>query len=100
MNTNKVTKVIKFSASWCMPCRRYAPTFKRVSEMEEYKDITFEAIEIDDGGDYDLEIEKYGIKSVPTTLLLDENGDPIYKLMGVMPEKDLIDIINKALEDR
>ena len=100
MNTNKVTKVIKFSASWCMPCRRYAPTFKRVSEMEEYKDITFEAIEIDDGGDYDLEIEKYGIKSVPTTLLLDENGDPIYKLMGVMPEKDLVDIINKALEDR
>ena len=100
MNTNKVTKVIKFSASWCMPCRRYAPTFKRVSEMEEYKDIAFEAIEIDDGGDYDLEIEKYGIKSVPTTLLLDENGDPIYKLMGVMPEKDLVDIINKALEDR
>ena len=100
MNTNKVTKVIKFSASWCMPCRRYAPTFKRVSEMEDYKDITFEAIEIDDGGDYDLEIEKYGIKSVPTTLLLDENGDPIYKLMGVMPEKDLVDIINKALEDR
>lgn len=100
MNTNKVKKVAEFSASWCAPCRAYTPTYKRVSEMEEFKDITFESTEIDDGEDHDLEIEKFGIRSVPTTILLDENGEPIYKLMGNVPEKDLVDLINKCLEDR
>lgn len=42
MNTNKVKKVMRIGASWCAPCRLYAPTFKKVSEMEEYSDITFE----------------------------------------------------------
>ena len=100
MNTNKVNKVIKFSASWCAPCRAFAPAFKRISEMEEFSDITFETTEIDDGEDHDLDIAKYEIRSVPTTILLDENDEPIYKLMGNVPEKDLIDLINEALKDR
>jgi len=100
MNTNKVKKVMRIGASWCAPCRLYAPTFKKVSEMEEYNDITFESVEIDDGEDHDLELAKFEIKSVPTTILLDENDEPIYKLMGNIPLKDLIDIINEALKDR
>lgn len=100
MNTNKVKKVMRIGASWCAPCRLYAPTFKKVSEMEEYSDITFESVEIDDGEDHDLELAKFEIKSVPTTILLDENDEPIYKLMGNIPLKDLIDIINEALKDR
>ncbi len=97
MNTNKVKKVIEFSASWCAPCRAYAPTYKRVSEMADFKDITFESTDIDDGNDHDLEIGKYDIKSVPTTILLDENNEPIYKLMGNVPEKDLVDLITQCL---
>jgi thioredoxin-related protein len=52
---------------------------------------------IDDGEDNDLEIAKFDIKSVPTTILLDENNEPIYKLMGNIPEKDLVDLITKCL---
>jgi thiol-disulfide isomerase/thioredoxin len=47
MNTNRTKKVLKFSATWCAPCRTYASTFKKVSEMEDFKDITFEAIDIE-----------------------------------------------------
>lgn len=97
MNENKVKKVIEFSASWCAPCRAYAPIYKKVSEMNEFKDITFESTNIDDGNDHDLEIGKYDIKSVPTTILLDENNEPIYKLMGSVPEKDLVDLITRCL---
>ena len=100
MNTNKVKRVVKYSASWCAPCRIYAPVFKRVSEMDEFSDLKFESVEIDDGEDHDLELVKYDIKSVPTTLLLDENDEPIYKVMGSIPEKDLVEIINEALKDR
>ena len=100
MNTNKVNKIKKFSASWCMPCRVFAPTFKKVSEMDEFKEITFETIQLDDGDDHDVDIEKFGVKSIPTTILLDENDEPIYKLMGNVPEKDLVDLINQCLKDR
>jgi len=100
MNNNKVTQIFKFSASWCGPCRVFADTFKKVSEMDEYKGIEFKSIDIENDEDGELMVEKYQIRSVPTTVLADENGDAIYKLMGNIPLKDFLDVINKALEDR
>jgi len=100
MNNNKVVKIIDFSASWCGPCRAFASTFKRVSEMDEYKGIEFKSIDIENDEDGELMVEKYQIRSVPTIVLLDENNDVIYKLMGNVSLKDFIEIINKALEDR
>ena len=100
MNTNKVKKVVKYSADWCVPCRNYAPTFRKVSEMEEYKDLEFEVIDIEKRRDMSPIFEKLGIRSIPTTILFDENDDPIYKVMGNIPLKDLIDLINTALQDR
>lgn len=100
MNNNKVTQIFDFSASWCGPCRVFASTFKRVSEMEEYKGIEFKSIDIENDEDGELMVEKYQIRSVPTIVLADDNGDIIYKLMGNVPLKDFTDIINKALEDR
>lgn len=99
MNKNKVYKIVEYSASWCGPCRAFAPTFKKVSEMEEFKDIIFENVDIDDG-DHEIDIEKLQIKSVPTTILLDENNEPIYKLMGNVPKSDLVNLINQCLNDR
>ena len=91
-------RITKFSASWCGPCRAYSPTFKKVGEMEEYKDVTFEDIDIEQHQEMAPLFEKLGIRSIPTTVLFDENDEPIYKIMGKVPEKDLIEIINKALE--
>jgi thiol-disulfide isomerase/thioredoxin len=100
MNTNKVTKVIKLGATWCAPCRVYADKFHRVSKMEEFKDIEFNDYDIEQDEEGEAAALKYNIRSVPTTLLLDENGEVIYKLMGNVPESDLVKIINEALKDR
>jgi thiol-disulfide isomerase/thioredoxin len=78
----------------------YAPTFKKVSEMEEYKDLTFEMIDIEKHKDMTPTFEKLGIRSIPTTIMFDENDVPIYKVMGNILLKDLIDLINTALSDR
>jgi thioredoxin 1 len=98
MNTNKVQKIIKFSASWCQPCKVFATTFNRVKEMEDYKDIDFKEVDIEEDENGELLVGKYQVRSVPTTILLDENDEPIYKVMGNIPEKDLIEIINNALK--
>lgn len=99
MNTNKVKKVIKLGATWCAPCRVYAPKFHNVSKYDEFKDLEFKEYDIDDENGEKIAI-KHNIRSVPTTLLLDENDDVIYKLMGNVPESDLEKIINEALKDR
>jgi thioredoxin-related protein len=66
--------------------------------MEEYKDIEFKEIDIENDEEGETFVEKYQIRSVPTTLILDENDNVIYKVMGNIPQKDFIDIINEALK--
>ena len=92
-------KILKFSASWCGPCRVFANTFKKVSEMEEYKDIEFKSIDIE-SDEGELYVEKYNIRSVPTILILDENDNIIYKLSGNVPLNDFVDMINNAMEQK
>lgn len=92
-------KILKFSASWCGPCRVFANTFKKVSEMEKYKDIEFKSIDIEED-EGELYVEKYNIKSVPTILILDENDKIIYKLSGNIPLDDFISMINNAMEQK
>ena len=100
MNANKVKKIIKMSTTWCGPCRAYASTFHKVKNMDEFKDIEFKEIDIENDENGDVLAEKYQIRSVPTTILLDENDELIYKVMGNIPLNDLTNIINEALKDR
>ena len=44
MNTNKVKKIIKTSASWCAPCRFYAPTFHKVSKYDENDEVIYKVM--------------------------------------------------------
>ena len=59
-------EVLKFSASWCGPCRVLAQTLKDVEGIT--------AIDIDK----DMETaRKYGIRSVPTMVFL-KNGKEVH----------------------
>ena len=94
-----IKKIVDASASWCGPCRVFANTFKKVSEMEEYKDIEFKSIDIE-SDEGELYVEKYNIRSVPTILLLDENDNIIYKLSGNISLDDFVDMINNAMKQK
>ena len=64
--------------------------------MEQYKDIEFKSIDIEADEDGELLTEKYNVRSVPTIVLLDENDEIVYKLMGNVSLKDFTEVINKA----
>ena len=94
-----IKKIIDAKASWCGPCRVFANTFKKVSEMEKYKDIEFKSVDIEED-EGELYVEKYNIRSVPTILLLDEDDNIIYKLSGNIPLDDFVSMINNAMEQK
>jgi thioredoxin 1 len=76
-------EVLKFSASWCGPCRVLAQTLKDVEGITN--------IDIDK----DMETaRKYGIRSVPTMVFL-KDGKEVHRQSGNMP----LSMYNQILDE-
>ena len=87
-----INKGINLPASWCSPGKAFEPTFVNVSKLEDFKDVKFERydIESDEGTEY---VENFNIKSVPTTLLMNDKDEVVLKLSGNLPEADFVNAI-------
>ena len=71
-------KYLYFSAPWCGPCKQLAPKMELVAEAN----ITVEKILVDSDAET---TEKYGIRNIPTVVLIDENGVELERFVGVNP---------------
>jgi thiol-disulfide isomerase/thioredoxin len=69
----KVSKVYKFYAEWCGPCKVYAPTFDRVASEMNGSGVEFENVDIDTPDSMDL-VVNYKVKGVPMTVKVYEDG--------------------------
>ena len=68
-------KYLYFSAPWCGPCKQLAPIMELVAEK-----ITVEKIIVDT----DTETPKmYGIRNIPTVILINDNGIELERFSGV-----------------
>lgn len=82
-------KILYFSAAWCGPCRMLAPRMEKLSGEGK---INYQKIDVD--SDTDLSV-KYGVRNIPTLILVDENGEAQGRKVGVLPEKQIIDFYNE-----
>lgn len=70
-------KVLKFSATWCGPCKSLSTTIEKY-----YKgDVPIENIDIDEQRERAVE---YGVRGVPTCILLDAEGQEVSRKVGMM----------------
>ena len=76
-------EVLKFSASWCGPCRVLANTLKDVEGITQ----------IDIEKDQET-ARKYGIRSVPTMVFL-KNDKEVHRISGSIP----LDMYNQILDE-
>lgn len=74
-------KVIRFTASWCAPCKALA------SILEEVKtDLPIEVVDIDQNKELAIQ---YRVRSVPTLVLVDDNKE-LKRMTGVQA-KNLVE---------
>jgi len=73
-------RVLRFTASWCQPCKGLAMTLNSIDTT-----IPIEVIDIDEKSDI---ARDYGIRSVPTLVMLDENTE-VKRVTGSLPQAKL-----------
>ena len=67
-------KLIKFSASWCMPCKNLE---SRLNNL----DLTIDLFSYDVEEEIEL-TEEWKVRNVPTVILVDDNGHEVKRWVG------------------
>ncbi|MGA2352468.1 MAG: TlpA disulfide reductase family protein [Terracidiphilus sp.] len=116
-NTHKLSElrgsiaVINFWATWCVPCREELPTLSKLNKEYAGKKIRFVAVSVDEPKDrakidqflrrqlLDMEVwvgadlemlERAGLgNEVPATMVLDEQGGMVARILGEAREEDV-----------
>jgi thioredoxin 1 len=94
-----VQKVIKFSASWCAPCKQMTPIFHKISKIDKYRTLQFIEYDIEKDEEGIELVETFNIKSVPTVVCVNENGQVVRKIIGLVQENTLTEVLNDIIDN-
>jgi len=84
--------LVDFWAVWCGPCRMIAPVVEEIAADYEGR-LKVGKLNVDENNEL---AARYGVMSIPT-LLLFKNGEPVERIVGFQPKKELAAKIDRAL---
>ena len=83
-------EILRFTATWCQPCKALA---QQLEELGLDKDIT--VVDIDEQQDLAI---KYGVRSVPTLIAVNNNKE-VKRMVGVKAKDLILDWFPKSVEN-
>lgn len=90
INSEQGIVLVDFWAEWCGPCKTLGPILKNVSE--EVENVTIIKINVDSNAELSAQ---YGIRSIPTVLVLNA-GKQVDKFIGLQNKEKIKEIIEKS----
>ena len=82
-------KLLQFKAGWCGPCKQQTKEFE-----ENPIDVEVVAIDIDED---EAELStKYGIRSIPTMILIGDNDEMLHRWTGYTKSSTINEFINES----
>lgn len=83
--------MIDLGAKKCIPCKMMAPILVKMEKQYEGK----AAIVFIDVWEQNEQAKRFGIRAIPTQIFFNENGKEVYRHVGFMDEKAIINQLNK-----
>ncbi|MEC4114815.1 thioredoxin family protein [Myroides pelagicus] len=78
--------LLQFYADWCAPCRTQTGVVNHIkADIEEYVDLRM--VNLDKDREW---VEEFYVRSVPTLILLNKQGDIYWRQSGVTPPQLIV----------
>lgn len=83
--------VIDCWAPWCQPCKNYAPIFEDIASSSKKENVLFAKCNVENEQDL---AAKFGIRSIPTVLIV-KDGEVVEKKLGGLTKEMIDQLVDK-----